>query len=103
MGNVYNLTSVVNINVQDMASEDPKQYIEEVIKKAADRAIPQCSGKVRKVSLSWWNKTCSEAVAKRKRAKRALKNSNTVDNRIAYKRLKTFCRRTLMQAERESW
>ena len=73
------LTSFLKMNVQGMTVEDPKQYIEEVIRKAADRAIPLSSGKERKVPLLWRNKTCSEAVAKRKRAERALKNPNTVD------------------------
>ena len=60
-----NLSSVVNINVQDMTVED-----------------------------------FNVAVAKRKRAERALKNSDTVVNRIAYKRLNAICRRALMQAKR---
>lgn len=74
------------------------------ILEAAEAAIPISYGRRNgKIPLPWWNDSCKEAHAARKRAQRAVHRNPTQANKIAVRRLNALCRRTFKEAKKESW
>ena len=71
---------------------------------AAEAAIPISYGRRNgKIPLPWWNDSCKEVHAARKRARRAVHRNPTQANKIALRRLNALCRRTYKEAKKDSW
>ena len=79
-------------------------HLTKFILETAEASIPISYGRRNgKIPLPWWDNSCKEAHAARKRAQRALHRSPTEVNKITVRRLNALCRRTFKEAKKNSW
>ena len=75
-----------------------------VLLSAAHKYIPRSNPNYQKQNtVPWWNHTVANVIKERKRALNKYHKNKTQFNHNEYKKAKAHCRRTILQAKRESW
>src|SRR5206468_7759784 len=79
--------------------------ITENIVLSAGQSIGKTSGNANRKykPLPYWNSACSEAIRARNKARNRMNKSKSMDDVLAYKRLKGIAQRTIKAAARECW
>ena len=86
-----------------VGGDDPVATFSDVLRYIATLCISQTSTVPRRPCRPWFNSDCREAIRQRKRAFRLFRRSPTPGNLLNLKRSRTFARRTIRTARRQSW
>lgn len=70
---------------------------------AAEAAIPKTSACPRRIPVPWWDEKCKAAVSSKRKAFRVFRRAPNSENLLAFKKAKALARRTVRQAQRNSW
>ena len=97
--------SVPARTVEEMPScDEATQYFTDVLHSAAIRSVPRTSGRFAKRPVPWWNAACTEAVREKRAAFSRLQRHRGDQQCLeAFRRARARARRTLKQAQRDSW
>ena len=80
------------------------KHLTQTIIDTAHRHIPTTQPDTTKhKAVPWWNQQCADAISERKRALNRHQRYKIQQTRNEYSRAKAQCRRTILQAKRESW
>lgn len=79
------------------------KHLNDFIIETAEKCMPTSVGNPNKIPVPWWSQECEDAKRERRRNERALKRTESIGNKIAYKRSKARCRKTFKTAQKESW
>ena len=94
LSNIENTTDVNRLNNE----------ISSALLRAASKTIPKISSNCRfKNPVPWWNDRCKNAVELKKEAFKKMKRSWDPQSIIIFKKLRAECRKTILNAKRESW
>jgi exonuclease III/ribonuclease HI len=78
-------------------------HFTEVVIHAAQRSIPQSSEKPYRVPVPWFTPECKAAIKTRRRALATFISHPTINNLVAFKKLRAKARLTCRQAQQTSW
>ena len=83
--------------------DDPTSLFTQLVYTAADKSIPQTSGKPGRAKKPWFTDECKSAIDDRKKALAKLCLRPTADNICDFKIMRAKARRTIKQSKRNSW
>ncbi|KAI5756508.1 hypothetical protein M8J77_025578 [Diaphorina citri] len=87
-----------NLSVQEQVQEFTNKLLF-----AATESIPKSKPMNKKYAVAWWNEKCYLAIKERNKAFRVFTKTKSLDNWIAFKRLRAKVKRTVIQSKKESW
>ncbi|KAI5697973.1 hypothetical protein M8J77_012423 [Diaphorina citri] len=87
-----------NLSVQEQVQEFTDKLLF-----AATESIPKSKPMNKKYAVAWWNEKCYLAIRERNKAFRVFTKTKSLDNWIAFKRLRAKVKRTVIQSKKESW
>ena len=74
------------------------------LKEPANKVYGKTSPQVKtKFSKPWWTTECARAIARRRRARKAMERRPTIQNIIEYKRYAAKAKRCIKKAKKETW
>ena len=88
---------------EDQSVDEATMLIENCIKQAAEKTIPQTSGTRSASNPAWWNTRCRQAINKRKATFRKFNKVATPENFTSYKKARALARREVIRSKEESW
>lgn len=102
--NFAELAEVESLNITEEAdiSTTVDKFVQH-IKNAADEAIGRKVFLKKKKINSWWNKDCEKTIKVQKKALKAYKKVQTIENLIKLKKAKAVARRTILESKKKSW
>ena len=86
----------------DISLEELNSTITRSIITAAENTIPRTKN-VGKRLIPWWNSDCQRAVRRKKAAFLKMKRTFKIDDVLAFKKSRSECRRTILNAKRRCW
>ena len=100
----YKADTESNQNVAEFDSvDDAAAFFESHIKEAASKSIPRSSGSGNRRSPPWWNRTCREAISKRKAKFRKYRRDTTGSNYNIFSKARAEARREVKASKKEAW
>lgn len=84
-------------------TEDWSKSFSNVVKNAAEKAIPIKRQRERNKMVPWWNQDCTDAIRARNKAFKRLCRRPIESLVIEYKKLKAMAKRTIKKVRKESW
>ena len=83
--------------------KDAYDKIAELIKSAADRAIPNGTRRRHKKMLPYWNEHCKEAIRLKRKAKRRMMQTRSMEDCMEFRKTKSATQRTVRTEQQKYW